>query len=82
MMEWTKKKKGCAEIYTAQGIEHAIVDRRGFGVAAALGGSVTFMEIPFDTVDDAKRYAESFPRATHDQYAQPSPRPRGGTGHD
>jgi hypothetical protein len=53
MADWKKKKKGFGTIYTIDGIEHAVVDRRGLGLVA----SITFRNKHFKTVEDAKQYA-------------------------
>ncbi len=58
MMEWSKKKRGCATIHTAPGIENAIVDRRGYGLASSMGKSITFQGRPFTSVEEAKQFAE------------------------
>lgn len=54
-MIWKKKRKGSAIVYTAPNINRAIVDRRGFGSPPY----ITFNGISFDTVDQAKSYAEN-----------------------
>ncbi|AQQ02409.1 hypothetical protein B0E33_01390 [Roseibium algicola] len=58
-MNWTKKKKGCAIVYTSPENDHAIVDRRGFGASAAMGENITYRGIAFDSAEAAKKYAET-----------------------
>lgn len=64
-MEWKKKSKGSAHIYTCDELDHAIVDRRGYGIASAMGHQVSFMGKPFKDVDSAKSYAESILQRGH-----------------
>ena len=56
-MTWEKKRKGCADIYRHPTVSFAIVDRRGFGIASAVGGRITYNGQSFKTVDDAKAFA-------------------------
>lgn len=51
---WKKKSKGSAHIYTAEGIPHAVVDRRGLGLVF----SITYRGRLFSRIDEAQRYAE------------------------
>lgn len=57
-MDWLRIRKGCADIYTAPGVAKAVVDRRGFGINAALGANITYDGQSFDSVEAAKKYAE------------------------
>lgn len=50
---WTKKRKGCANIYTTKGVDHAVVDNRGFGYSPG----VTWNGQDFSSVDEAKAAA-------------------------
>lgn len=58
MTEWKKAKKGCATIHKSDRLPNAIVDRRGFGLAAAMGRSITYQGRPFASVEEAKEFAE------------------------
>lgn len=54
---WAAKAKGSARIHTHPDVTGAIVDRRGFGVDAALGHNVTWAGKPFVSVRAAKEAA-------------------------
>lgn len=58
MTEWKKQAKGSGIIHTAEGIPHAVVDRRGFGAKSAMGQNVTYGDKVFPDVESAKRFAE------------------------
>ncbi|XHE12368.1 hypothetical protein PCC82_11265 [Agrobacterium deltaense] len=58
MMDWKKSKKGSAIIHKSDRLPNAIVDRRGFGLAAAMGSSITYQGRPFASVEEAKEFAE------------------------
>ena len=53
--KWKKSRKGSADIHTIEGLEHAVVDRRGFGVEH----SVTYLGEPYASVEAAKAAAEA-----------------------
>lgn len=55
---WLKRRKGSAMIYTLNGNNHAVVDRRGFGIKAALGHNITYRDQSFKSVSEAKEYVE------------------------
>ncbi|MBO0129209.1 hypothetical protein [Agrobacterium burrii] len=58
MMEWKKSKKGSATIHKSNRLPNAIVDRRGYGIAAEMGKSITYQGKPFASVEAAKEFAE------------------------
>jgi len=57
MSGWSKKRKGCAYIYTHPNVDGAVVDRRGFGINAAMGANITWKGWEFDSVEQAKTFA-------------------------
>lgn len=67
MNGWTKKSKGGAHIYSKEGVDGAVVDRRGLGLSAALGHNVTFRSETFADVETAMAFADANARFNEDQ---------------